>query len=144
MKNTAYNKLDTALRQGIKLGLVTLPLILTATANAATNNEDVALIDSVHQWGAWGLDIEPAAGGIAPPATQALHARNSKISLRTNSISALSPSITGAAIPATPAIPALPATPTTNPAVPAVPAMPAITPISPSVPIPVGGPSDGF
>lgn len=93
---------------------------------------EVAYVDSVTTWGAWELDIEPAAGGLTPPTTQALNARNSKVALRTNSISALAPKI-----PATPAVPGSPGTP----AIPAIPATPALTPMSPSVPIPVGGPT---
>jgi len=104
----------------------------------STSGSTTTYVDSVHNWGAWGLDIEPAAGGIQQQSVQALNARDSKVTLRTNSIAALGP-----AIPAIPAVPATPATPTT-PAVPAVPAIPAITPINPNVPIPVGGPGDGF
>ncbi len=133
MNDTAYNKLDTALRQAIKLGLVALPMILATSANAATNNEKAVLIDSVHQWGAWGLDIEPAAGGITPSATQALHARSSKLRLRTNSISALSPSAPQADI----IVVSAPRTPTPAPVVPVTP------PTTPTTPA-VGGPADGL
>ena len=94
-------------------------------------------VDSVTKWGAWELDIEPAAGGLQQSSNPVINARDSKVTLRTNSIAALAPQ--RSAIPAVPAVPAIPATPTT-PAVPAVPAIPAVTPISPSVPIPVGAP----
>ena len=48
-----------------------------------------AYVDSIHQWGAWDLDIEPAAGGLQQASTQALNARDSRASVRTNSFSAL-------------------------------------------------------
>lgn len=98
-------------------------------AEEAAKNE-VAYVDSVKSWGAWELDIEPAAGGLTPPSTGALNARNSKVTVRTNSFSALAPT-PAPPIAAAPTPPVLPVTPT-------------ITPIRPNVPIPVGGPSDGF
>ncbi len=117
MNNTQHTiKLNQSLLTG---------LLFISTSVAAANN-DTVYIDSVHQWGAWSLDIEPAAGGLQADTTQALNARNSKLSLRTNSISALSPQL-----PDTIIVPApLPTTPTS----------PGITPINPTVPIPVGGP----
>ncbi|NOQ88828.1 MAG: hypothetical protein GQ550_07875 [Gammaproteobacteria bacterium] len=116
--------------------VLTTALMIAAPASFA-DQSNLAYVDSVLKWGAWGLDIEPAAGGLSQPTTQALNARNSKVTLRTNSFAALAPP--GRAIPAIPATPAVPATPTI-PAVPAIPAIPAVTPISPSVPIPVGAP----
>ena len=97
----------------------------TVLAGASTSDTNTAYVDSIHQWGAWELDIEPAAGGLQQPSTQALNARNTKVSLRTNSITALSP--------ATRAIPATPASPGITPAIPA-------TPVTP----PRGGPADGL
>jgi len=94
---------------------------------------EVAYVDSVKSWGAWELDIEPAAGGLTPPSTGALNARNSKVTVRTNSFSALAP-------PQTPPIPSTPI----NPVVPVPVPPPTITNISTNVPIPVGGPNDGF
>ena len=115
---------------------------VSASGYAATDPEGAtSYVDSINEWGAWELGIEPAAGGLQQSSSQILNARDSKVTLRTNSIAALAPQ--RPAIPAVPAVPAIPATPTT-PAVPAVPAVPAITPISPSVPIPVGGPNNGF
>lgn len=95
--------------------------------------EEVVYVDSVTKWGAWELDIEPAAGGLALPSPRAMGARDSKVALRTNSIAELGPS---------PGASTTPPPPTPMPMPPAGP--PTITPISPSVPIPVGGPSDGF
>ena len=126
--------------------LVTASLALTATSAAATNENieqdytktSTVYVDSVFQWGAWELDIEPAAGGLQAQTTQALNARDSKVRLRTNSMSALAP-------------PQRPETVTPPPAplpvaapVPAPVPVPTITHISPSVPVPIGGPGDGF
>jgi hypothetical protein len=98
----------------------------TAFAGAPGEIQNQAYVDSVTQWGAWELDIEPAAGGITQADTGALKARNSKVSLRTNSISALAPPA-----PPTQPVPPLPVTPTSTPT---------LTPISPNVPIPIGNP----
>ena len=91
-------------------------------------------VDSVTKWGAWELDIEPAAGGLQQSSSQILKARDSKVTLRTNSIAALAPQRPD--IPAVPAVPAIPATPTT-PAVPAIPAIPAAPPAPPGATPPV-------
>ncbi len=130
MKLTRYKSTPTTpLNMGLasiaaKLGfiLATTAYTATALAGAPTSDTNTAYVDSIHQWGAWELDIEPAAGGLQQPSTQALNARDTNVSLRANSISALS----GAprATVAIPAIPAGPATPIT-PAVPATPAIPA-------------------
>lgn len=130
MKLTRYKSTPTTpLNMGLasiaaKLGfmLATTAYAATALAGAPTSATSTAYVDSIHQWGAWELDIEPAAGGLQQPSTQALHARDTNVSLRANSISALSD--VPRATPAMPAIPAVPATPTT-PAVPATPAIPA-------------------
>lgn len=125
-----------------KLALIIM-LMTASTMSAAElkwkdsdqdSESEVAYVDSVTKWGAWELDIEPAAGGLTPPSTQAMNPRNSKVRLRTNSISALAPP--GLPSPTPTAIPKIPATPST----PVVPSSPTIRPISPSVPIPVGGP----
>jgi hypothetical protein len=133
----------------IQLCLVTVSFFLTVTSAAATNenstqdykNSTNEYVDSVHQWGAWGLDIEPAAGGLQAPAAQALKTRNAKVRLRTNSIAALAPqrpeTITRAPAPL-PVTPPAPVMPTVKPTV------PSITPINPRIPVPVGGPGDGF
>ncbi len=101
---------------------------------AAQKSEATAFVDSVHEWGAWGLDIEPAAGGIQPQSTGPLNARGSKLSLRTNSIAALAPK--------------RPPVPINNPPQPTPVAPPEIpvTPPPPPPPVtpPVGGPTDGL
>ncbi len=103
-----------------------LVIVLASFASAAFAEEpNIKYVDSVHQWGAWALDIEPAAGGLAPTTTNALNVRNSKITFRTNSIAALAPP----PFPNTPALPAAPVAPITPP--------PPITP-------PIGGPTDGL
>jgi len=130
-----------------KLALI-FTLITASTMSAAElkwqdsdedSESEVAYVDSVTKWGPWELDIEPAAGGLTPPSTGALNARNSKVTLRTNSIAALAPPTptpTPIIITSTP----IPAPPVTTPPSPA----PRITPISPRVPVPIGGPGDGF
>ena len=118
------------------ISLAATALLMLATTASVAEELNMAYVDSVHKWGAWELDIEPAAGGLSQTQTQALNARNSKVTLRTNSIAALAPKRATPAIPASPAVPGAPGAP----AVPAIPATPAITPIHPSVPIPVGGP----
>ena len=69
--------------------LAALSMGFAAVATASNQEETTNYIDSVTGWGAWELDIEPAAGGLTPTTTQAINARASKVSLRTNSISAL-------------------------------------------------------
>ena len=127
------------------LCLISASFFLTAASVAATNENSAhdynkstdVYVDSVHQWGPWGLDIEPAAGGLQEQTTQALKTRDSKVRLRTNSISALAPqrpeTITRAPAPFPVAPPA-----------PVKPTVPTITPISPRIPVPIGGPGDGF
>ncbi len=118
-------KLNLTGGQITKIFITALSIFTTTTSIAAVQNNETAnisataYVDSVTQWGAWELDIEPAAGGLTPPTAQALNARGSKLSLRTNSISALT------AIPPVPAqIP-----PVSTPA----------TPVGPSGPV---GPSN--
>ena len=114
MKNTQLTSCKMSITLLTRLCLIAASFVLTATSAAATN-ENTAYIDSVHQWGPWELDIEPAAGGLKTQTTQALNARDSKVRLRTNSISALAPpqrpeSITrpSAPLPVTPPAPAIP------------------------------------
>lgn len=135
MKLTQYKSTSTSLlNMGFASIAAKLTFILATTAYAATalagaptSDTSTAYVDSIHQWGAWELDIEPAAGGLQQPSTQALNARETNVSLRANSINALRAngvatlSDTTRATPAIPAIPAVPATP----AVPAIPARPA-------------------
>ena len=75
-------------------------------------------VDSITKWGAWELDIEPAAGGLKQPVTRALYTRDSKLTVRTNSFAALAPPRQNS-VQITP-----PPAPPTRP--------------------PFGGPSDGF
>ena len=89
-----------------------------------------AYVDSVHHWGAWELDIEPAAGGITPAAAQPLSDRGARVSFRTNSFSAISPS---APTPTT--VTGTPITPTTAPTPPTRFAPPGATPAT-TVPLP--------
>lgn len=126
IKNTVTNSLLTAM----------LLTFSAATIADETSNETTAYVDSIHQWGAWELDIEPAAGGITPPATQPLNSRSARITLRTNSIAALSP-------PPSPASPAAPVTFDT-PTTPIVPPVVPVTPPPPPVTPPIGGPTDGL
>jgi len=118
----------------VKFGLAALTLTFTTATMAEWNDNpstETAYVDSIHQWGAWELDIEPAAGGITPAATQALNTRNPKVSLRINSIAALAP-VAGATAPVPPvAIP--PAPPITPPVAP---------PAIPHIPPRVGGPTN--
>ena len=139
MKLTQYNSTSTSLFNTgfanivakLTFMLATTAYAATALAGAPTSNTDTAYVDSIHQWGAWELDIEPAAGGLQKSSTQALNARDTNISLRANSINALRGN--GVTTPAIPAIPAVPKTPTT-PTIPAVPARPA----APAMPAPPG------
>lgn len=75
-----------------------------AFAGAPAQDTAQPYVDSITQWGAWELDIEPAAGGLLRPQSRALKARDAKLDLRTNSISALAPTprSTGGSPPRTP------------------------------------------
>lgn len=125
--NSPVHKLNISNSRTATLLLSTVLMIAAAPSMADEFN--IAYVDSVHKWGAWELDIEPAAGGLSQPATQALNARGSKVTPRTNSFSALAP-------PQREQIPVLPIIPPVTP--------PTMTPISPNVPIPSSAPNDGF
>lgn len=144
IKNQIMESLPGAVfARASKLLILVLSAALAMSAIAQTNTNDessTAYVDSIHQWGAWNLDIEPAAGGLQPPSTQPLNARDTKLSLRTNSISALAPVKAPSTINPVSPVPVPPVVPV----VPIVPVIPTITPINPNVPIPVGGPNDGF
>jgi hypothetical protein len=91
--------------KAIRLAVTALTMSFATAPIAAWNNSTDTTpdyVDSVHKWGAWELDIEPAAGGLKQSSTQQVNARDSRASLRTNSVSALSPS---AAIPPSAAMP---------------------------------------
>lgn len=113
-------------------GLIAVVLLsTTATSLAATNTDTLkdkatalAYVDSVKTWGAWNLDIQPAAGGIPTPSVQPLKARGTQLRLRTNSFTALAPIHSGAGnAPVTPP--------------------PTIIP-PPNITPPIGGPTDGL
>lgn len=130
-----------------QLCLITASFFLTAISVAATdensaqdyNKSTIAYVDSVHQWGPWELDIEPAAGGLQAQTTQVLKTRDSKVRLRTNSMSALAPQRPETITRAPASFPVAPPAPPA-PVVPSVPTMPTLTPIRPSIPIPIGSP----
>ena len=82
-----------------------------------------AYVDSVHHWGAWELDIEPAAGGITPATTQALSDRGARVAFRTNSFSAISPTAVEQPVAQAP-VPTPPVTPPPPPVTPPIPAAP--------------------
>ncbi len=128
--NHPVNELHKKTSLTAKLFLATALMAVTSVSVAEDDN--VAYVDSVLKWGAWELDIEPAAGGISAPTTRALNARGSKVTLRTNSISALAPP----ALPKSPVIPATPSTPIAPPIIPATPP-PLVTPT-------IAGPADGI
>lgn len=142
MMKTKY-KLNKATRQFIKPWLIIMSMTLAVTATAATNdNTGSTFVDSVHQWGAWGLDIEPAAGGLQAQTTQPMNARGAKVDLRTNSISALAPQLPvaeiitrppGSAAPTTFAPPAA-TPPTTFSPLPS----PNVVPVDPGTTLPTG------
>ena len=126
------NELNKTVNLLFTLLLTSLTTAL-ATATFASNNDNIeSYVDSVHHWGPWELDIEPAAGGIALQTTGPLNARDSKVVLRTNSISALAPS----SILATQTTP--------GPSVVPVPPQPAAPVTPPPVTPPIGGPTDGL
>lgn len=116
-----------------KLLLAAVTLAFTTASTAAwrdSSNDAPEYVDSINKWGAWELDIEPAAGGLPQPSAQVLNARESKVSLRTNSVSALSPSIphvsASASVPVPPKRPVVP--PRVGPVGPTTFAPPAATP----------------
>jgi len=111
-----------------------------ASASVAEWREDdpdtVVYVDSIHQWGPWELDIEPAAGGIQPPSSKALNARDSKVSLRTNSIAALAPTATSPVPAPAPVVVTTPTTPIAPPVVPVTPPAPPVKPpVTPPRPV---------
>jgi len=115
-------------------------------ATAGTTNEvkktaenTTAYVDSVFQWGAWELDIEPAAGGSQTATTHPLQTRESSVTFRTNSISALAPLQPAGAKSVVPEVPVvIPVIP--PPVTPPVILIPVVVPISTNVPVPTGAP----
>jgi len=108
-------------------------VLLLATASTCFAATETTYVDSVKKWGAWDLDLQPAAGGLKASTTQPLNARESKLRVRTNSFSALAPRAHGTN---------LGNTPTTPP--PTVTLPPVIPPTPPVIPSPIGGPTDGL
>ncbi len=111
----------------VRLLIAALCAGFTGIAGAATDDSDTsatAYVDSIHKWGAWELDIEPAAGGLQAPGNQPMLARNSKVNLRTNSIAALAPTAPATVITRAPA-PVIP--PVTAPVRPPAPVTPPVT-----------------
>ena len=115
------------------------------------SDSEVAYVDSVTKWGPWELDIEPAAGGLTTSSTGVLKARDSRVVLRTNSISALAPKTvpgnisTNSPVPTPPPTYSGPAAPTTfapSGATPVTsfspPPSPNVIPVSPPTSIPSG------
>ncbi len=139
--NHPINELHKKTSLTAKLFLITALMAVTSVSVAEDNN--VAYVDSVLKWGAWELDIEPAAGGISAPTTRALNTRSAKVALRTNSIAALAPPAPiapGGGIPANPILPGTPILPPVTPP----PAIPTLNPISQNVAVPASAPNDGF
>ncbi len=123
--NRSINELNKKTSLAVKLLLTSLLITATSAVIAGEKNQGtgVAYVDSVLKWGAWELDIEPAAGGISAPQPRALNARSSKVALRTNSIAALAPPTPDRGTPANPIIPG---TPIPTPVIPAPPVKPFI------------------
>ncbi len=69
------------------------PVTFAATSNhhckAQSGHNNSA--DCVFDWGAWGLNIEPAAGGVSHSPGQIIKPLHSQFSLTTNSTAALAP-----------------------------------------------------
>lgn len=118
--NQNQNKSINTLSLLLKFLLTSAISLFAMASYAAADGNNVMYTDSIHSWGAWELDIEPAAGGIQPPATGALNARDSKVKLRANSIAALAPRR-----PTTPVV--------THSPTPIVPVAPPATPVPPPV-----------
>jgi len=137
MKNKKIN--NCALVKRLSAAFISMILLSTAsTSFAATDAKmassaptETAYVDSVKKWGAWNLDIQPAAGGIKAPTTQPLTARGTKLRLRTNSFSALAP--------VNSQMPVSVDRPTPTPVPTAMPRIP-----TPAIPAPIGGPTDGL
>lgn len=115
------------------ISLAATALLMVATTASVAEDVNMAYVDSIHKWGAWELDIEPAAGGLSQTQTQALNARNSKVTLRTNSVAVLAP-------PASPKSPVVFSPPSAL----IVPNVVPVTPPTPPVTPAIGGPTSGL
>ena len=123
--NQLVNKLNK--NASLAATLLLTVALLAATSASAAEDDSAVYVDSVLKWGAWELDIEPAAGGISAPGTKPLNARGTKVALRTNSIAALAPSAPapGGGAPSNPIVPGTP-----------VPQRPPTQPVNPPIPTP--------
>ncbi len=131
--NRSVNKLNKHTSLVAKLFLAAA--LMAATSVSAAEDDNVAYVDSVLKWGAWELDIEPAAGGISAPTPRALNARGAKVALRTNSIAALAPSTPPSG--SKPVNPIIPGTPVPTPVIPTLPVKPFV-PTAPTISAPPG------
>ncbi len=70
-------------------------LSLSGSAYAASGSveETTTYVDSVNEWGAWELGLEPAAGGSAPSPSRALASRSANVVFRPKDTNAFSPNI---------------------------------------------------
>lgn len=130
--NCPIRKLDK--HSSLATRLILTAVLMAATSVSMAEESSLAYVDSVLKWGAWELDIEPAAGGLSAPGTKALNARSSKVALRTNSIAALAPP---APVKGSPVHPIVPGTPVPPPVVPVPPVKPPV-PAAPTSPAPSG------
>ncbi|NOQ89589.1 MAG: hypothetical protein GQ549_01440 [Gammaproteobacteria bacterium] len=126
---TLVKNLNTGFASVILLSVASTSFAATETSAVSNAATETAYVDSVKNWGAWDLDIQPAAGGIKAPSTRPLSARGTKLRLRTNSFTALAP-VNSHGSPAG-------NSPTPTPP-------PAVTPPPPVVPSPIGGPTSGL
>ncbi len=90
-KSGALSATQKALLSVLLLAFSTTGFAASAKSSDNDDEDTTAYVDSIHKWGAWELDIEPAAGGVQPATGQPVLARGSRVYLRTNSISALAP-----------------------------------------------------
>jgi len=127
--NKISNSVKTTLIQLAQSGLTIACIISASVAFAGSPGDDTTYVDSVHQWGAWELDIEPAAGGIAQPKVQPVAERESYLHLRTNSVAALAPQQVITFNNSTPAVPVPTVTPVTPPPAPVI-VTPVVTPVA--------------
>ncbi len=111
--------------------------VVIAGSPTPADASNAKYVDSIHQWGAWELDIEPAAGGIQQQTTQPLGTRYSQLELRTNSIAAVAPQRPVTFINTVTAPTVVPPAPVTPPV---VIVFPVVTPIGPGTPPTPGAP----
>lgn len=131
------NKLISVKASQLVLATVIMSFASTSIAAWRGDADKDDYVDSVTKWGAWELDIEPAAGGLQQSSSQIINARDSKVTLRTNSIAALAPQRPGPPTQTAPVIFSPSPTPIVPPVVPVTPPPPPVTP-------PIGGPADGL